>query len=87
MSKMYQISEEDLLKLCEKAAFADFCLDYVEDDEAFNEEYYRDFAEEYFEDKKDIPNNIKEAIINNPKIAVEDIGYFKMLEYEVRKND
>lgn len=79
MSKKYQINEEDLLKLCEKAAFADFCLDYVEDDEAFNEEY--------FKDKKDIPNNIKEAIINNPKIAVEDIGYFKMLEYEVRKND
>lgn len=62
-------------------------MDYVEDDEAFNEEYYRDFVEEFFKDKKDIPNNIKEAIINNPKIAVEDIGYFKMLEYEVRKND
>lgn len=45
------------------------------------------FNEEFFKDKKDIPNNIKEAIINNPKIAVEDIGYFKMLEYEVRKND
>lgn len=87
MSKMYQISEEDLLKLCEKAAFADFCFNYVEDDEAFNEEYYRDFAEEYFKDKNDIPSNIKEAIINNPDIAVEDIGYFKMLEYEVCKND
>lgn len=87
MSKMYQISEEDLLKLCEKAAFADFCFDYVKDDEAFNEEYYRDFAEEYFKDKNNIPNNIKEAIINNPDIAVEDIGYFKMLEYEACKND
>lgn len=87
MSKMYQISEEDLLKLCEKAAFADFCFNYVADDEAFNEEYYRGFVEEYFKDKKDIPDNIKQAIINNPDIAVEDIGYFKMLEYEVCKND
>lgn len=36
MNKMYLISEEDLLELCEKAAFADFCFTYVGDDEAFN---------------------------------------------------
>lgn len=86
MSKIYQISEENLLELCEKAAFADFCFNYAEDD-IFNKEYYREFAEDYFKDKNDIPSNIKEAIINNPEIAVEDIGYFKMLEYEVLKND
>lgn len=87
MSKMYKISEEELLKLCEQAAFADFCFNYVGDDDVFDEEYYREFIEDYFKDKKDIPDNIKEAIINNPEIAVEDIGYFKMLEYEVCKND
>lgn len=81
MSKTYQISEKDLLELCEKAAFADFCLVYSNDDEMFDEKYFREFAENYFKDKNDIPNNIKEAIINNPEIAVEDIGYFKMLEY------
>lgn len=80
MSKTYQISEEELLELCEKAAFADFCFNYA-NNEIFDEDYFREFAEDYFKDKNDIPNNIKEAIINNPEIAVEDIGYFKMLEY------
>ena len=81
MNKMYLISEEDLLELCEKAAFADFCFTYVDNDEAFDEKYFREFAEVYFRDKDNIPRNIKEAVINNPEISVEDIGYFKMLEY------
>lgn len=84
MNKTYQINEEDLLKLCEKAAFADFCFAYANDDEAFDEKYYREFAEDYFKDKDDIPRNVKAAVINNPEIAVEDIGYFKMLEYIIK---
>ena len=37
MSKTYQISEKDLLELCEKAAFVDFCFNYA-NNEIFDED-------------------------------------------------